>query len=167
MGTQVISASTDEAQRVRELRLSALFESPTAFGAKYVVEKEKPITFWQNSIRISNWCLVSKDEVDIGVLAVDRADKDRTADCWVGAWWIKESFRGQGIAKLMLDWVDQLAERNSWQRVGLGVWPDNDRAIKAYKKLGFIPGDQLMPSRSIPGLLYLPMFRNISGGSVE
>lgn len=167
MPIQVISAGADQVQRVRALRLSALADSPAAFGAKYDVEKEKPITFWQNTVRISNWSLVSVDELDVGLLAVDRADKDRTADCWIGAWWISESYRGQGIAQLMLDWVDQLAKDNSWARMGLGVWPDNERAISAYKKLGFIAGDQLMPSRSIPGLLYLPMFRDIKGGSIE
>jgi len=39
--------------------------------------------------------------------------------------------------------------------------------ISAYKKLGFIAGSELMPSRSIPGLLYLPMFRDIGGESLE
>jgi RimJ/RimL family protein N-acetyltransferase len=51
--------------------------------------------------------------------------------------------------------------------MGLGVWPDNKQAISAYEKLGFVAGGEPMPSRSIPGLLYLPMFREIGGESNE
>ena len=111
--------------------------------------------------------MVSADNADIGLVAVDKATKDRTADCWISAWWIHQDFRGKGVTKLMLDWVDQLASKNNWRRMGLGVWPDNKVGINAYKKLGFIAGSELMPSRSIPGLLYLPMFRDIGGESLE
>jgi len=67
----------------------------------------------------------------------------------------------------MLDWIDQLASKKNWHRMGLGVWPDNKQAISAYEKLGFVAGGEPMPSRSIPGLLYLPMFRDIGGESNE
>ena len=167
MQIKVEAASELDADRLRTLRLAALSDSPNAFGAKYEVEKEKPINFWQNSARITSWCLVSAEQVDIGLLAVDKATKDRTADCWISAWWIHQDFRGKGVTKLMLDWVDQLASKNNWRRMGLGVWPDNKAGISAYKKLGFIAGSELMPSRSIPGLLYLPMFRDIGGESNE
>lgn len=167
MQIKVETASALDADRLRTLRLAALSDSPNAFGAKYEVEKEKPINFWQNSARITNWCLVSADNADIGLVAVDKATQDRTADCWVSAWWIQKEFRGKGVTRLMMDWIDQLASKNNWQRIGLGVWPDNKVGISAYKKLGFIAGSELMPSRSIPGLLYLPMFRDIGGESLE
>jgi RimJ/RimL family protein N-acetyltransferase len=167
MQIKVEAASELDFDRLRTLRLAALSDSPDSFGAKYNVEKEKPINFWQNSARISNWCLVSADEVDIGLVAVDSAGEDRRADCWISAWWIQKEFRGKGITQLMLDWIDQLASKKNWHRMGLGVWPDNKQAISAYEKLGFVAGGEPMPSRSIPGLLYLPMFREIGGESNE
>ncbi|NBU93841.1 MAG: acetyltransferase, partial [Actinobacteria bacterium] len=44
---------------------------------------------------------------------------------------------------------------------GLGVWPENERAIAAYLKLGFIKGEKPLPSRSRPDKMYLPMYRNL------
>lgn len=167
MLVQVRSAAGESPERLKTLRLAALADSPKAFGAKYEIEKEKPINFWQNSLRITSWCFVTLADLDIGLLAVDRSEKDRQSDCWVSSWWIQEQYRGQGISRLMLSWVDNLARDKNWQKIGLGVWPDNKRAISAYQKLGFIADEQLMPSRSIPGLLYQPMFRVIAGGVIE
>ncbi|NCX38309.1 MAG: acetyltransferase, partial [Actinobacteria bacterium] len=44
---------------------------------------------------------------------------------------------------------------------GLGVWPNNERAIRAYKKYGFYEGGEPRPSRSRPEQLYIPMFRHL------
>jgi hypothetical protein len=49
MQIKVEAASELDFDRLRTLRLAALSDSPDSFGAKYDVEKEKPINFWQNS----------------------------------------------------------------------------------------------------------------------
>lgn len=156
-------ATESDYLRVKQLRLAALKDSPNSFGAKYKVLKDRPDNYWQQVLKVSSWCLVSADGVDIGLLAVDRADKDRNSDCWVSGWWISQSHRGQGISKLMAQWVYELCRKNGWEKIGLGVWPDNKAAIAVYLKLGFIAADALMPSRSIPGLMYLPMYKSIGG----
>jgi ribosomal protein S18 acetylase RimI-like enzyme len=61
----------------------------------------------------------------------------------------------------MLNWLEQLCIEKKWEKIGLGVWPDNLRAISAYKKLGFTERQKLLPSRSIPGLMYLAMYKNV------
>ncbi|NCX09711.1 MAG: acetyltransferase, partial [Actinobacteria bacterium] len=50
MSFQITAAKADEAERLRNLRLAALKDAPYAFGAQYEVDKEKPISFWQQSI---------------------------------------------------------------------------------------------------------------------
>ena len=156
-------AGRTDVERLKRLRLSALKDSPTAFGAKYENLKDRPDHYWQQVIKTSSWCLVSIDGLDIGLLAVDRADKDRNSDCWLSSWWISENYRGCGISKLMADWVYNLCKENGWEKIGLGVWPDNKNAIAVYLKLGFELADGLMPSRSIPGLMYQPMYKSIGG----
>ena len=118
-------------------------------------------THWQERLVNTQWCFVVADGVDVGLLAVDRADKDRNSDCWLSSWWIRDEFRGSGIPKLMLNWLVQLCAENNWEKIGLGVWPENLRAIAAYKKLGFTQADKPLPSRSIPGLMYLAMYKNV------
>ena len=163
MKIQISQAEPGDYKRVRELRLSALKDSPNSFGAKYEVLKERPDNYWQQVLKASSWCLVSIDGIDIGLLAVDRADKDRNSDCWLSGWWITPTHRGQGVSKLMAQWVYELCRKNGWQKIGLGVWPDNKTAIAVYLKLGFVAADSLLPSRSIPGLMYQPMYKSIGG----
>jgi ribosomal protein S18 acetylase RimI-like enzyme len=161
MSIEIVTATVNDFDRLRALRLAALKDTPDAFGAKYEDEAEKPILDWQNRLKNTNWCFVVADGVDVGLLAVDRAEKDRNSDCWLSSWWIHQDHRGSGIPKLMLNWLEQLCIEKKWEKIGLGVWPDNLRAISAYKKLGFTEAEKLLPSRSIPGLMYLAMYRNV------
>jgi RimJ/RimL family protein N-acetyltransferase len=147
--------------RLKSLRLSALKDAPEAFGAKYEDELLIQDSQWQERMVNTQWCFVVADGVDVGLLAVDRADKDRNSDCWLSSWWINEKFRGKNIAQLMLDWVIKLSKENTWQVIGLGVWPENLRARSAYKKLGFVEADKPLPSRSKPGQMYLGMYRQV------
>jgi len=165
MSIEVITATINDVDRLRALRLAALHDAPSAFGAKYDDEIKKPVLGWQERLKNTTWCFVVADGVDIGLLAVDRADKDRNSDCWLSSWWISEEFRGGGIPKLMLNWVEGLCAESNWKKVGLGVWPENLRAIAAYKKLGFTQADKPLPSRSIPGLMYLAMYYEITKSS--
>jgi RimJ/RimL family protein N-acetyltransferase len=117
---------------------------------------------WQERLKKSDWCFVVADGVDVGLLGVDKADKDRNSDCWLFNWWIKQEFRGKGIPQLMLDWVIKLSKRKEWQIIGLSVWPENLRARSAYQKLGFVEADKPIPARSIPGEVYLGMYRKVN-----
>jgi hypothetical protein len=69
---KVISAPSDPS-RLRAIRLNALADSPASFGANHQIESEKPLNYWENSLRISNWCLVVTDNEDIGLLEASRA----------------------------------------------------------------------------------------------
>jgi RimJ/RimL family protein N-acetyltransferase len=162
MSIEVITATINDVDRLRALRLAALHDAPSAFGAKYDDEIKKPVSEWQERLKNTTWCFAVADGVDIGLLAVDRAEKDRNSDCWLSSWWISEEFRGGGIPKLMLNWVEGLCAESNWKKIGLGVWPENLRAIAAYKKLGFTQADKPLPSRSIPGLMYLAMYYEIT-----
>jgi len=161
MSIEIVTATADHVDRLRALRLAALKDTPDAFGSKYEDEVNKPISEWQGRLKNTHWCFVVSDGVDVGLLAVDKAEKDRNSDCWLSSWWIKDALRGSGIPKLMLTWLEQLCRENNWKKIGLGVWPENIRAITAYEKLGFTRADALLPSRSIPGLMYLPMYRDV------
>ena len=152
----------DSATRLKSLRLAALKDTPDAFGAKHEDELLISDSQWQDRLKHTYWCFVVADGVDIGLLAVDRSEKDRNSDCWLSSWWIRDEFRGSGVPKLMLNWLVQLCTENNWKKIGLGVWPENLRAIAAYKKLGFTQADKPLPSRSIPGLMYLAMYYEIT-----
>jgi hypothetical protein len=66
--------------RLKSLRLSALKDTPDAFGAKHEDELLLSDTHWQERLVNTQWCFVVADGVDVGLLAVDRADKDRNSE---------------------------------------------------------------------------------------
>ena len=161
MNFKIETAKDSDTSRLRELRLRALADAPYAFGADYGVESNKPIEYWQDYLKNTDWCFAVSDGVDVGLLAVDKADADRGSDCWLASWWLEVAFRGQGVPALMLQWLDNLCISKGWQKQGLGVWPENERAIAAYLKLGFVKGEKPLQSRSRPDKMYLPMYRNL------
>ena len=161
MNFQFQKAANSDALRLKQIRLAALKDAPYAYGAQYEVDKEKPISFWQQSIADTNWFFVATNKEDMGLIGVEAAGQDRGSDCWIFGWWIAPSYRGQGVAALMLEKIDEFCLVNNWRKQGLGVWPENERAIAAYRKLGFTSGAGPIPSRSKPGQLYLPMYRNL------
>ena len=161
MQIEITKAGAEAAQRLRSVRLAALKDTPDAFGAKHEDELLFSDSQWQDRLKYTYWCFVVADGVDIGLLAVDKADKDRNSDCWLSSWWISDTFRGQGVAELMMEWVIKLSQENEWKILGLGVWPENLRARNAYKKLGFVEADKPLPSRSKPGQMYLGMYRQV------
>lgn len=161
MAISVIKLKLSEAVRLREIRLQALKDAPYAFGADFQKESEKDLNYWQDYLNNTNWCIAVDNGRDIGLLAVDLADADRGSDCWLSSWWIDKNYRGQGVSKLMLQWLDQLCVEKGWHKQGLGVWPENEAAIAVYLKLGFIKGEKELQSRSRPEKMYLPMYRNL------
>ncbi|MEY3374659.1 MAG: hypothetical protein RIT18_1290 [Actinomycetota bacterium] len=66
-----------------------------------------------------------------------------------------------GIMDLMIKELDAISREKGWSKQGLGVWPNNERAIRAYERLGFYKDGQPLQSRSRPGQLYQPMFRHL------
>ena len=161
MAISVIKLKLSEAVRLREIRLQALKDAPYAFGADFQKESEKDLNYWQDYLNNTNWCIAVDNGRDIGLLAVDLADADRGSDCWLSSWWIDKNYRGQGVSKLMLQWLDQLCVEKGWHKQGLGVWPENEAAIAVYLKLGFVKGEKPLQSRSRPDKMYLPMYRNL------
>ncbi|MGI9474033.1 MAG: GNAT family N-acetyltransferase [Rubripirellula sp.] len=51
---------------------------------------------------------------------------------------VTESCRGQGVAARMMDEVKEIARANDCCRLTLEVYADNEPAIRAYHKYGFI-----------------------------
>ena len=74
MSIEIITPKQEESARLRELRLRALADAPYAFGADYKVESEKPLEYWQEYLRNTDWCFAVIDGKDIGLLSVDKAD---------------------------------------------------------------------------------------------
>ncbi len=50
---------------------------------------------------------------------------------------VRGDARRKGVGSALIEAVLERARNGHWAEVGLGVMPDNEQAIKLYKKLGF------------------------------
>ena len=146
-------------QRLRDIRLRALEESPEWFAALYENESIRSDSDWQKEASTAHWRAISSEGRDIGLMGVAVAEPIRECDCWLFSCWIEPSYRGRGIMKLMIDELDVICHDQGWIIQGLGVWPHNIRAIKSYEKYGFEKAGVPKPSRSRPDQFFQPMFR--------
>jgi RimJ/RimL family protein N-acetyltransferase len=148
-------------QQLRDLRLHALEDSPEWFAARLEVEKIRSGEEWINELATAEWRVIRDGEKSIGMMAVSAAEAIRDADCWLFGCWIAPEYRGQGLMTLIINELDEICKTKNWSKQGLGVWPNNVRAIRSYEKFGFYVAGEPRPSRSRPDQLYVPMYRHL------
>ena len=158
--TRVDSLSGDDWQRYRDIRLRSLEIDPEAFGGKHEVESLWSEEQWREQMKKFDALVASRGGVDVAVMTVEVLNGDHGSTCWIGGCWSDPAVRGSGSFRALFDYLDQHASTRGWMRQGLGVWRDNDAAIKAYGALGFTRAGEPQPSTSRPGLFYIHMIRD-------
>ena len=149
----------DDWKRVRDIRLQSLLESPHAFGGTYENERLFDEQMWRTEFGKLTFIVASVDGVDSGLMSVEILEGDFGSTCWIGGCWTDPKFRGAGLMRAMFNYLDLHAQERGWLVQGLGVWTDNDSAISAYKKLGFVEMGGPQPSSRQPGKFYQRMIR--------
>lgn len=150
----------DQWQRLRDIRLRSLKESPNAFGGQLDVENKFLESQWRDKFSTLDYLIASLNGVDIAIMYVETFAGDHDATCWVGGCWSDPLYRGQGGLRALFEYVDLHAREKGWQRQGLGVWADNESAIAAYRAIGFENAGGNQPSERHPGRFYIHMVRD-------
>jgi RimJ/RimL family protein N-acetyltransferase len=152
--------TTNQWQRLRDIRLRSLNESPDAFGGQLEVESKFLESQWRDKISSLDYLIAFIDGTDMALMSVETFAGDHDATCWIGGCWSDPLFRGQGALRALFDYVDLHAKERGWQRQGLGVWADNEDAIAAYRAIGFENAGENQPSERQPGRFYIHMVRD-------
>ncbi|MBM3722406.1 MAG: GNAT family N-acetyltransferase [Actinobacteria bacterium] len=154
-------AAGDQWRRVAELRLRALTDSPEWFAGNLDKESKRSEADWRKLISNIHIVIYSHEGRDVGIMSVEEAEPIRKTDCWLGGCWIEPALRGKGITAMMIEKLDEICGEEGWQVQGLGVWPDNEIAIRAYLSTGWKKRGEPLPSRSKPGQMYQIMVREL------
>ena len=142
----------------RHLRLSALEESPNAFGSTLGAEQLRTTEEWAS--RLQDGCNSGLDLPLIGQvgstaagLAWGKVDRSDRTIVHLYQMWVVPEFRGRGIARLLLRtivaWTASLGARS----VHLGVSSGQSSAMHLYVSEGFVPFGQAESLRSCSALL--------------
>ena len=145
--------------RARELRLASLRDSAHAFGGNLETESAHSESEWRAKFETLNYLVASVDGVDSAIMTVENLKGDFGATAWVGGCWSSPQYRGVGLLKAMMKFVDEHAQEKGWQRQGLGVWEDNFSAIAAYEKLDFVVMGERKLSTRVANKFYIRMIR--------
>jgi RimJ/RimL family protein N-acetyltransferase len=149
----------DQWLRYRDIRLAALENDGHAFGGNLESERLFTESEWRSKARQYIALVAIIDSKDIGMMTVENLSGDFGATCWVGSCWVDSNFRQHGALRSLFEYLDAHAAAKDWTTQGLGVWVDNEPAIKAYERLGFKQVGEKQESTRKPGMYYQRMIR--------
>jgi RimJ/RimL family protein N-acetyltransferase len=159
----------DDWQRFRDIRLKGLVDCPSAFSSTFDTESRYSEKEWREYTHEFHWTVFfdSDDSEDVAIMSVKEADPNlgwvKGSNCWLNGFWIDPRYRGKekNVMKDMIQELDVFCQERNWNKQSLGVWIDNERAIKAYERFGFILDETPVPSTRMPGKVFFAMFRTI------
>jgi RimJ/RimL family protein N-acetyltransferase len=137
-------ARADEAQRLRELRLTSLSQDPDAFGSTYERDAAMPESRWREWAEKSEegseqrtFVVVDGADRWLG-LALVRADDEAPGDAVLNAMWVAPAARGKGAAKALCHACAAWARERGYRALNVAVVVGNEPARRAYEAAGFI-----------------------------
>jgi GNAT superfamily N-acetyltransferase len=148
-------------ETLRELRLRALADAPTAFESSLEDEQRMSPAEWQR------WATESDRTITVialqGGSAVGIAggmfDDASSSEVQLVAMWVDPSHRRRGVGSALVEWVVGWARQRGASRVRLWVTETNEEAIALYERAGFLPTGRRKPLSSHPDVWELEMER--------
>jgi ribosomal protein S18 acetylase RimI-like enzyme len=134
---------------LKQVRLAAILDTPTAFGVSYQTAAKYTDEQWKDrasSAGTAFWLAFDSDK-PIGMVgaAVSSANRYNLIGMWIAP-----SARGSGVATQLVEAVKARAIDQGFDGVFLDVAPDNARASNFYLKQGFAFLDEWEPLESHP-----------------
>lgn len=153
MEAAVRRVRTGEGPLLKSVRLSALTDSPWAFGSSYAAEADQPDEFWTDRAlhgaagerSVTFFAVV--DESVVGLVSAYRPDPAGLRAELVSMW-VSPAHRRAGVAVELVTAVVSWAHQTGMATVELWVTRGNDAAVHLYETAGFrLTGDhQPLPS---------------------
>ncbi len=125
-----------EWQKYRDIRLLALKSDPYAFGSSFEEEVNLAELDWRNRMNTIWFAIIDGEPVGLIGLLKRENHASRHCGCIV-SFWVKPAFRGHGLAKGLLQNLQQIAKNQGIRKISLNVTTTQSSAIRLYEKVGF------------------------------
>lgn len=144
-------ATSDDWAAIRDVRLAALAESPSAFGSTLARESEFDEDRWRSWAGTAAVFIATGDGVPCG-MAVG-VPGETGEDRMLVAVWVRPQWRGQGASGLLLESVERCAREGGARRIRLWLTRGNVPARRLYERRGFVDSGRAKALPSNPELL--------------
>jgi ribosomal protein S18 acetylase RimI-like enzyme len=140
---------------LREIRLTALSESPEMFLSTYAQEENYDEPKWQSEFMRGDWYvgMVAPESPDkpVSLLGITREPDTPAHQCFLEYVWVAPEFRRRGLAFTMIRQVLGRLHPGGVRTVFLWVLDGNDNAMRLYKRIGFTGCNRSQPLAARPG----------------
>jgi ribosomal protein S18 acetylase RimI-like enzyme len=143
----------DEWRMYRDLRLSALRDSPDAFGSTLAREAERSDDEWSSRLArgaasVHELPLVAERDGEPAGLAWMRIEELEPDVAHLYQMWVAPTHRRFGVGKMLIEAAIQWARAAHAQQVALDVTCENASAVRLYSRAGFAPVGDPKPLRA-------------------
>ena len=148
----------DESERLRQVRLRALAEAPSAFDSPLEDEREFPAELWARRAAASAAgetavTFFAEDQGDYVGLVTGLWEVEGPGHVMIVSMWVAPQARGRGIGRRLLAAVVDWARERGARQIDLWVTEGNDTARTLYEKAGFVPTGERAPLDTNPSLI--------------
>jgi GNAT superfamily N-acetyltransferase len=121
---------------LRELRLAAMVDSPSAFSSTYERELARTTQDWRRWMAPGATFILEGASEPCGLVAGSR-DVEDSSVVHLMAMWVRPDIRGTGAADVLVSAVKHWAAEVGAAQVRLNVVESNGRARRCYERAGF------------------------------
>lgn len=144
--TTVRRLAEDEWPTYRDMRLTALQESPEAFVNSYAEEQEYGEELWRARMLRAERFIATHAGEDVGILSLRPADVEFEEDAAeVFGLWVRADLRGKGVSVALFQEIAEKAMEAGYRHMVYWVGTDNARAIGFATGRGFRPSEHRRP----------------------
>ncbi len=136
---------------LRQIRLTALQESPDSFLAAYDEELLYSQDKWRYEFERGDWYIGFKSKAAVSLVGCTREKDTPQSECFIEYLWVEQASRGQGVATELLSNVIDRLRVAGVRRAFLWVMDGNHDAERLYKQFGFVSSRISHPLAARPG----------------
>jgi ribosomal protein S18 acetylase RimI-like enzyme len=143
--------AADEWLTLREIRLSALHDSPDAFLSTYEREREFGEDEWRAEFNRGDWTVGAIGKRSVSLVGITQELDAPVHERYLEYLWVTPEFRRNGIAFNMINVVLSRLKRSGVRTVFLWVLDGNEAAVRLYRRVGFVSNHHRQPLEAYPG----------------
>ena len=140
----------DEWPTLRDVRLSALRDSPHSFLSQHDLEDAYDQTRWRAEFTRGDWYVGIREGEAISLLAVTRERGTPRHQCYLEFLWVSPECRRSSVATRMLQTILERLKKDGIRTAFLWVLDGNDTAVRLYEKIGFAKTNFIQPIPDLP-----------------